>query len=157
MIVGVKGTGKTKTLISMVNAATELSAGAVVCLEKGTNLRFNVKYQARLINVDEYALSDAQSLYGFIAGVYASNQDITHIFVDGNNILNQFSPGLRMFSGTLTNYAMEFLDPYLAAFTNNGTNNLNTKAATQFMKEETNKKIEEFMKRFEEASGRDEM
>jgi predicted component of type VI protein secretion system len=74
-----------------------------------------------------------------------------------NNILNQFSPGLRMFSGTLTNYAMEFLDPYLAAFTNNGTNNLNTKAATQFMKEETNKKIEEFMKRFEEASGRDEM
>ena len=67
----------------MVNAATELSAGSVVCIEKGTNLRFNVKYQARLINVDEYALTDAQSLYGFIAGVYASNQDITHIFVDG--------------------------------------------------------------------------
>ena len=83
MIVGVKGTGKTKTLISMVNAATELSAGSVVCIEKGTNLRFNVKYQARLINVDEYNLTDAQSLYGFIAGVYASNQDITHIFVDG--------------------------------------------------------------------------
>ena len=83
MIVGVKGTGKTKTLISMVNAATELSAGSVVCIEKGTNLRFNVKYQARLINVDEYSLTDAQSLYGFIAGVYASNQDITHIFVDG--------------------------------------------------------------------------
>ena len=83
MIVGVKGTGKTKTLISMVNAATELSAGSVVCIEKGTNLPFNVKYQARLINVDEYNLTDAQSLYGFIAGVYASNQDITHIFVDG--------------------------------------------------------------------------
>ncbi len=83
MIVGVKGTGKTKTLISMVNAATELSSGAVVCLEKGTNLRFDVKYQARLINVDEYSLSDAQSLYGFIAGIHASNQDITHIFVDG--------------------------------------------------------------------------
>ena len=83
MIVGVKGTGKTKTLISMVNAATELSAGSVVCIEKGTNLRFNVKYQARLINVDEYNLTDAQSLYGFIAGIYASNQDITHIFVDG--------------------------------------------------------------------------
>ena len=83
MIVGVKGTGKTKTLISMVNAATELSSGAVVCLEKGTNLRFDVKYQARLINVDEYSLSDAQSLYGFIAGIHASNQDITHNFVDG--------------------------------------------------------------------------
>ena len=83
LIIGLKGSGKTKTLISMVNAATELSAGSVVCIEKGTNLRFNVKYQARLINVDEYSLTDAQSLYGFIAGVYASNQDITHIFVDG--------------------------------------------------------------------------
>ncbi len=83
MIVGVKGTGKTKTLISMVNAATELSAGSVVCLEKGTNLRFDVKYQTRLINVDEYNLVDAQCLYGFIAGIHASNHDITHIFVDG--------------------------------------------------------------------------
>ena len=83
MIVGVKGTGKTKTLISMVNAATELSSGAVVCLEKGTNLRFDIKYQARLINVEEYSLVDAQSLYGFIAGIHASNKDITHIFVDG--------------------------------------------------------------------------
>lgn len=95
MIVGVKGTGKTKTLISMVNAATELSSGAVVCLEKGTNLRFDVKYQARLINVDEYSLVDAQSLYGFIAGIHASNQDITHIFVDGtyricNKNINEF-------------------------------------------------------------------
>lgn len=83
MIVGVKGTGKTKTLISMVNAAAELSAGSVVCIEKGTNLRFDIKYQARLIDADEYALTDAQSLYGFIAGIYASNHDITHIFVDG--------------------------------------------------------------------------
>ncbi|MGN1096095.1 MAG: ATP-binding protein [Eubacteriales bacterium] len=95
MIVGVKGTGKTKTLISMVNAATELSAGSVVCLEKGTNLRFDIKYQARLIDVDEYSLTDAQSLYGFIAGIHASNQDITHIFVDGtfricNKDMNEF-------------------------------------------------------------------
>ena len=83
LIIGVKGTGKTKTLINLVNGALEVTKGDVVCIEKGTNLRFNVKYQARLINVDEYNLTDAQSLYGFIAGVYASNQDITHIFVDG--------------------------------------------------------------------------
>ena len=83
MIVGVKGTGKTKTLISMVNAATELSSGAVVCLEKGTNLRFDIKYQARLINTNDYCIFDAQSLYGFIAGILASNHDVTDLFIDG--------------------------------------------------------------------------
>jgi hypothetical protein len=60
-----------------------------------------------------------------------------------------------MFSGTLTDYAMEYLEPYISGFTAQGTKHLNTKAATAYLKEETNKKIEDFMKRFEEASGDD--
>jgi hypothetical protein len=60
-----------------------------------------------------------------------------------------------MFSGTMTKYAMEFLEPYISGFTNPDTERLNTKAATAFMKEETNKKIEDFMKRFENESGND--
>jgi hypothetical protein len=69
-----------------------------------------------------------------------------------NNTLNSVNPGLRMFSGTLTNYAMEFLEPYIAGFTNPDTDHINTSAATAFLKEETNKKIEDFMKRFESES-----
>lgn len=69
-----------------------------------------------------------------------------------NNTLNSLNPGLRMFSGTMTKYAMEFLEPYIAGFTNPDTEKLNTKAATAFMKEETNKKIEDFMKKFEKES-----
>ena len=83
LIIGVKGTGKTKTLIGMVNEALESSSGAVVCLEKGTKLRFDVKYQARLINTNDYCIFDAQSLYGFIAGILASNHDVTDLFIDG--------------------------------------------------------------------------
>ena len=82
LIVGVKGTGKTKTLISMVNEAVDASHGDVVCIEKGTKLRFDVKYQARLINADEYFIDDAHSLWGFIAGILASNHDVTELFVD---------------------------------------------------------------------------
>ena len=82
LIIGVKGTGKTKTLISMVNEAVDASHGDVVCIEKGTKLRFDVKYQARLINVDDYYIDDAHSLCGFIAGILASNHDVTDIFVD---------------------------------------------------------------------------
>jgi hypothetical protein len=72
-----------------------------------------------------------------------------------NNTLNSVNPGLRMFSGTLTNYAMEFLEPYISGFMNPDTEHINTKAATAYLKEETNKKIEDFMKRFESESKHD--
>ena len=82
LIIGVKGTGKTKNLINLVNTAVENSQGNVVCIEKGTKLRYDVKYKARLIDVNEYFVADAQSLYGFIAGILASNHDVTDLFVD---------------------------------------------------------------------------
>ena len=82
LIIGVKGTGKTKTLINMVNTAVETSRGNVVCIEKGVKLRYDVKYRARLINTEEYQISDAAALYGFIAGILASNHDVTDLFVD---------------------------------------------------------------------------
>lgn len=83
LIIGVKGTGKTKTLINMVNGALEVTKGDVVCIEKGTKLRFDIKPSARLVDVDEYMVSDAQSLYGFVAGILASNHDVTDLFIDG--------------------------------------------------------------------------
>ena len=82
LIIGNKGSGKTKTLISSVNEAIGVSKGCVVCLEKGDKLRFDIKYQARLIDVAEYDIIDAHGLQGFVAGLYASNSDITHLFID---------------------------------------------------------------------------
>ncbi len=82
LMIGVKGTGKTKTLISLVNTAVENLHGDVVCIEKGTKLRYDVKYQARLIDTNEYFVTDAQSLYGFVAGILASNHDVTDLFID---------------------------------------------------------------------------
>ena len=82
LIIGVKGTGKTKTLINMVNTAVENSRGNVVCIEKGVKLRYDVKYRARLINTEEYQINDAKALYGFLAGILASNHDVTDLFID---------------------------------------------------------------------------
>ena len=82
LIVGIKGTGKTKTLISMANEAVEKPNGSVVFLEKGTKLIHEIKYQVRLIDTDEYAITDAEYLFGFVAGIYASNHDVTDIFID---------------------------------------------------------------------------
>ena len=82
LIIGVKGTGKTKNLINLVNTAVENSQGDVVCIEKGTKLRYDVKYTARLIDVNEFFVSDTQALYGFVAGILASNHDVTDLFID---------------------------------------------------------------------------
>jgi len=82
LIIGVKGSGKTKTLISMVNEAAETSKGNVVCIEKGIKLRYDVTHKARLINVDEYYVFGSRKLFGFIAGILASDHDVSDIFVD---------------------------------------------------------------------------
>ena len=82
LIIGVKGTGKTKALINMVNTAVENSSGNIVCIEKGDKLTYDVKHQARLIDTKQYFISDAQSLYGFVAGIFASNHDVTDLFID---------------------------------------------------------------------------
>ncbi len=83
LLIGVKGTGKTKTLIESVNKALEESKGYVVCLEKGTALRSSINYKVRLINTDDYCIDDASALGGMIAGILAGNSDVTDLFVDG--------------------------------------------------------------------------
>ncbi|MBQ4071769.1 MAG: hypothetical protein IJD51_05095 [Clostridia bacterium] len=82
LFIGGKGSGKTKTLIELVNNATVASNGSVVCIEKGDKLTHDITYKARLIDTDEFGITVADTLYGFIAGVLASNSDITDIFVD---------------------------------------------------------------------------
>ena len=82
LFIGAKGSGKTKTLIELVNNATSASNGSVVCIEKGDKLTHDVTYKARLVDTDAYKISAAASLLGFIAGILASNNDITDVFVD---------------------------------------------------------------------------
>ena len=82
ILIGGKGSGKTKTLIDLTNNAAETSKGSVICIEKGDKLTHEITYKARLIDTDYYLVNDAQGLCGFIAGILASNSDITDIFVD---------------------------------------------------------------------------
>ena len=82
MIVGKRGTGKTKKLIDQVGEATTRSDGNVVCIEKGSSLRLNVSYLVRLIDIEEYDICGSDRYYGFIAGLMAGNYDITDIFCD---------------------------------------------------------------------------
>lgn len=82
MIIGNKGSGKTKRLVELVNAAVDASKGNVVCIEKGLKLTYDLTHKARLVDVDEYGISGFDALYGFISGMCAGDYDLTEIFVD---------------------------------------------------------------------------
>jgi hypothetical protein len=82
LIVGSKGSGKTKTLIKMVEESAAKSKGNVVCIEKGDALKFGLNYTIRLIDIEEYSVNGTEAYYGFIAGLLAGNYDITDIYGD---------------------------------------------------------------------------
>ena len=82
LLVGLKGSGKTKTLINLANTAVDTSDGTVVVIEKGNKLIHEIKYRARLINIDEYRIEGGDELYGFVAGLIASDHDAKDLFID---------------------------------------------------------------------------
>ena len=82
VIMGVKGTGKTKQMIDLINTAVQNEHGNVVCIERGPKLTYDINYKIRLVEASHYDMGSYDFLKGFISGLYAGNYDITHIFID---------------------------------------------------------------------------
>ena len=82
VIMGAKGSGKTKQLIEMINYAAENETGNVVCVEIGKKLVFDVSPAVRLVESSDFAADNFTFFKGFISGMYASNYDLTHVFID---------------------------------------------------------------------------
>ena len=82
VIMGVKGTGKTKQMIELINTAVQSEHGNVVCIERGPKLTYDINYKIRLVEASHYDMKDYEFLKGFVSGLYAGNYDITHIFTD---------------------------------------------------------------------------
>ena len=82
LIMGEKGTGKTKKLIEMINTTAQEDNGSVVCVEAKSTMTFDLHYHVRLISAYEYDLSNYEALRGFLFGLYAGNYDISLVFVD---------------------------------------------------------------------------
>ena len=93
LIIGLKGSGKTKKLVDMVRDAVNEETGDVVCIEKERKLTFDIPYQARLIDAGVYDIGSYEFLRGLICGVHAGNYDITHFFIDNfYKLVNDKSP-----------------------------------------------------------------
>ena len=79
---GMKGSGKTKRLIELINNAAKDEPGHVVCIEANRNMTYDIHYHIRLIDAHEYKLNSYDLYRGFISGLYAGNYDISHVFID---------------------------------------------------------------------------
>lgn len=82
LIMGMKGSGKTKQLIELINNAAKDEPGNVVCIEANRNMTYDIHYHIRLIDAQEYKLNNYDLFRGFISGLYAGNYDISHVFID---------------------------------------------------------------------------
>ena len=82
LIMGLKGTGKTKTLVELVRKAVDEEHGDVICIEKDKVLTYDIPYQARLVHASEYGINSLELMRGFVSGLAAGNFDITHVFID---------------------------------------------------------------------------
>ena len=82
VIMGLKGSGKTKKLIDSINEAEKNANGAVVCIEYGKKLTYDVSYRVRLVDSQEYGICSPEMLKGFLSGLHAGNFDITHVYID---------------------------------------------------------------------------
>ena len=82
VIMGLKGSGKTKKLIDSINETLAHASGDVVCIEYGKKLTYDINYRVRLVDSQEYAINNSDMLKGFLSGLHAGNFDITNVFID---------------------------------------------------------------------------
>ena len=102
VIVGLKGSGKTKRLVELVRSAVEEEHGDVICIEKDKNLTYDIPYQARLIHASDYQIGTFEFMKGFISGLRAGN----YIFIDNFH---------KMFNAGTEAQVLDFLD-WLSSF-----------------------------------------
>ena len=82
VIMGLKGSGKTKQMIAAINEAVATEAGDIVCIEYGKKLTYDVNYRVRLVDSKEYGIANSDMLKGLLSGLHAGNFDITHVYID---------------------------------------------------------------------------
>ena len=82
VIMGLKGSGKTKKMVDSIHNTVANASGDVVCIEYGKKLTYDLSYRVRLVDSKEYGINSIDMLKGFLSGLHAGNFDITHVYID---------------------------------------------------------------------------
>ena len=82
IISGAKGKGKTKYLLDMANSAIKTSNGSIVYLDKSSKHMYELNNRIRLINVQEYPISNSDGFVGFLCGIICQDHDLEQMYLD---------------------------------------------------------------------------
>ena len=83
LLLGHKGSGKTKQMIDLANNLVENSKGSIIFINKNQRLMYDLKYRIRVICMEDYEhITNIYEYIGFIYGIISSDHDIETIFVD---------------------------------------------------------------------------
>ncbi len=116
LLIGKKGTGKTKVLIEKVNTALTVAKGNVVYISNDTNRNmFDIKSKVRMADTSEFDIESYSEFLGFICGIVSRDFDITNIFVDGifkivgTDNLDGFEPFLARLESMSSKFNISFV------------------------------------------------
>ena len=83
LLIGHKGSGKTKKIVELANGSLDKVNGSVVFINKNSNLTTNLKYSIRLISMNDFeAITNVDEYIGFLYGVISQDHDLECIFID---------------------------------------------------------------------------
>lgn len=115
LLVGHKGTGKTKQIIDLANEKVENSKGSVIFINKNSRLMYDLKYRIRVVCMEDYEhITNCDEYIGFLYGIISSDHDIETIFIDSILKHADFSLGdvpefLERLADISKNYGMDFV------------------------------------------------
>lgn len=115
LLIGHKGTGKTKLMIEMANDEIERSNGSVIFINKNSRLMYDLKYRIRVVCMEDFEyITNSDEYIGFIYGIISSDHDIETIYIDSILKHADFSLGdlpefLTRLKTISKNYGMDFV------------------------------------------------
>jgi len=84
LLVGHKGTGKTKQMIDLANDKVEVAKGSVIFINKNHRLTYDLNHKMRVICMEDYSdLTNIDEYIGFVYGIISSDYDIETLYIDG--------------------------------------------------------------------------
>lgn len=109
LLIGTKGTGKTKVLLENVNHAASNADGNVVFISNNTKQNmYDISSKARMADTSDFDISSWDEFLGFICGIISGNFDITNIFVDGTLKIVKTMDGFEEFLAKLEETGKKF-------------------------------------------------
>ncbi len=115
LLLGHKGSGKTKQMIDLANESVENSKGSVIFINKNHRLMYDLRYKIRVICMEDFEhITNCDEYIGFLYGIISLDHDIETIYIDSILKHADFSLGdlpefVERLKDISKNYGMDFV------------------------------------------------